>query len=95
MTNNQNLYIWGAGSIGVPLANYLIKRNIDVSAIIDNDSHKQKSLNLSVPVIPYNSISGESINIFISVLNKVAIEQIKEQIWKEGKSDNILSFEEL
>ncbi len=50
---------------------------------------------MSIPVIPYNSISGESINIFISVINKVAIEQIKEQIWKEGKSDNILSFEEL
>jgi len=92
MTDGQYLYLWGAGKRGIPLLNYLLKRNIKVSAIIDNDIEKQNISYLPVPVIPYTAVTDDKVNILISVKNETLVEDIKKQILETNRDANILSL---
>lgn len=95
MTDGQYLYLWGAGNRGIALLKYLLKRNVKVAAIIDNDTKKQSVYHLPVPVISYAAVTDDKVNIVITVENKAAIEKIKQQILETNRDAQMLTFEDL
>lgn len=75
---NDPIYIWGAGEYGICLANYLIKRNVNISGIIDN-SYTTKIRKSDITIGGFD-INKNYKRIFIAVVSEKSNEEIVQQI---------------
>lgn len=83
-------FIFGGGKRGIPLYRYLIKREINIKAIIDNRPGNEFPDDITV--ISPNDIEHFS-KIFIAIINEMSWLQIKEQI--KDKKCEIFTYKEL
>lgn len=74
----DSLYLWGAGEYGMRLANYLIKRNVNISGIIDN-SYTTEIRKNEIPISGFDLTQNYK-RIFIAVASEKANEDIVHQI---------------
>lgn len=75
---NDSLYLWGAGEYGMRLANYLIKRNVNISGIIDN-SYTTEIRKNEIPISGFDLTKNYK-RIFIAVASEKANKDIVQQI---------------
>lgn len=75
---NDSLYLWGAGKYGMRLANYLIKRNVNISGIIDNSYTTE--IRKNEILIGGFDLTKNYKRIFIAVASEKANEDIVQQI---------------
>ncbi len=87
----DGIYIWGAGTLGIPLAKYLKKRKINILAIIDNsDIEKKEGFN----ICKFDKVD-DGAKIFISVCDSNSKDSIVEQIRRTHKKTIISYYQEL
>lgn len=76
----SGVYLWGMGTYGVPMVQYLLKNRINVNGIIDNDTDKIGTFCYNIPVIAFSEVVQDSPNIFISVRSEQSVDEIMRQI---------------
>lgn len=93
--SNQGIYLWGAGAYGSLLLNYMIKHDIKVNAVIDNNENKTSSTINDIPIISFSGITQDNPNIFITVLSEQAVISITEQINCKCPNSSLLTLDAL
>ena len=92
INSNESFYIWGAGSLGIPLANYLMRRNIKIKGFIDNKAQETNIEGLRV--VRFDELSdGEKI--FIAVAKKETNDAIVNQINDKHSNDLVARYMDL
>lgn len=75
----RGIYLFGAGTYGELVSQYLLKRGVILKGIIDNSQKKQGGLCHGIPIMPLSQIENEHQNIWITVADEKTGE-IEEQI---------------
>ena len=89
ITQDDTLYIWGAGKYGTELAYYLEQRGIIVKAIID--SNKVGFIDNHFPIKAFSDLEEDS-NVFIAIASQKAVDDIKENVEKDNRNIKCLSY---
>lgn len=83
----KEIYIFGAGSVGIDCLEFLQKCNIKVSAFIDNDKKKEGTSFMGVPVVTPTNYKSEMGYILITSMNYG--NEIKKQLEELGYVQNL------
>lgn len=90
----EYIYIFGAGHYGIGITEYLLRRNISVKAIIDNNQLVRANVLTKVPIIPFADVD-DGARIFISVADESISNEIVKQIRGSHRLSRILTYKEL
>lgn len=88
----QGIYLWGVGKWGTLILQYLIKKEITVKGIIDNDSDKIGTICESVSIVPFSKIKDDSPNIFITIASDEKATEVQKQILDTYPTTRILKL---
>lgn len=89
------VFLWGMGTYGVPMLQYLLKSKIKVNGIIESDSDKIGTFLERIPIIAFSEIVSDNPNIFISIRSKQLIDEIIEQIAAKYPDIKVYKIEDL
>lgn len=92
VTAETGIYLWGAGNLGITLAQYLYNKGVVVKGIIDKEQYGQTIENCKI-ISPEDVPFGAKI--FISILDKDANNAIISQLQKSNTVACIKRYEDL
>ncbi|MBD5523535.1 MAG: hypothetical protein HDR04_03790 [Lachnospiraceae bacterium] len=78
--DREGVFLWGMGTYGTLMVQYLLKNTIKVNGIIDNNPNKIGTCFAGIPIVAFSEIESDRPNIFISIKSEQSIDEIIEQI---------------
>ena len=85
VTGDKSVSIWGAGTIGKALCSFLLKNNISVNKIIDNDPKKNNSEYMGIKVLSFDNDNSD----FIIVSSEYYENEICETLCNKGRQSKV------
>ncbi|MBE5812501.1 MAG: hypothetical protein E7314_02450 [Clostridiales bacterium] len=93
---NAGLYIWGAGTYGKLMLNYMLNRGMSPKAIIDNNPKIIGTTINNIPIISSSEIEKiDAVNVLITVASEKSINSITQQIYKLLHNFTVATFDDL
>jgi len=92
ISKDEGIYLWGAGTLGIPLAHYLKERDVIINGIVDNKFYGKEIEGFNI--ISFEEVTDEA-KIFIAVSNKEANAEIEQQILAIHPEAVIVKYQDL